>query len=111
MVKFRYTVGLLLIVFSIQLLEAQVKDNPGDTRKYPVIPFNTNFWNYWDHYWATWLDDHPKYEMIEVTTYDNPKSPNYKLVRVFLSEKSGSKLQYYYLNDSIDIKRSLANSF
>ncbi|MDT7833275.1 hypothetical protein RQM59_12845 [Flavobacteriaceae bacterium S356] len=100
-----------ILLLSIQLLGAQEKNSPIDTRKYPTIPINTNFWNYWDHYWATWLDNHPKYEMIEVTTYDNPANPEYKLVRVFLSEKSGRKLQYYYLNDSIAMKRSRANSF
>jgi len=111
MLKFRYTIGLLLIIFSIQAVGAQEEESSLDARKYPLIPFNTNFWNYWDHYWATWLDDHPKYEMIEVTAYDNLENSDYKLIRVFLSEKSGSKLQYYYLNDSIAMKRSRANSF
>ncbi len=82
----------------------------GQTRDHPIIPFTTNFWNYWDHYWTTWLNDHPKYEAIELTTFDNPKS-DYKLIRVFLSEKAGRKQQYYYLNDHAAVARSRANTY
>jgi len=102
---------LIFLFVIVNKVEAQNDKKLHPNRNHPMIPFNTNFWNYWDHYWTTWLDNHPKYEMIEVTTYDNPNDKNYKLIRVFLSEKFGSKKQYYYLNDSTAMKRSRANSF
>lgn len=105
---------LLMLFLQFMYLNAVAqpqKSLTSDNRNYPVVPFNTNFWNYWDHYWMTWLDDHPKYESIELTAFDNPENPDYKLIRVFLSEKDGEKLQYYYLNDSTSVERSQANSF
>lgn len=104
-------VTAFIFVFSIGLSSQVEKANVETTKSYPLIPFNTNFWNYWDHYWTTWLDSHPKYEAIELTAFDNPKNPDYKLVRVFLSEKAGTKKQYFYLNDSTAVKRSRANTY
>lgn len=98
----------LLICFLLTFVTFQI---PAQKKELPIIPFHTNFWNYWDHYWTTWLDDHPVYEAIELTTYENPKDLNKPLIRVFLSEKDGEKKQYFYLNDSSAVKRSRANSF
>jgi len=102
--KFKILTVCLVLVSIISQTSAQNKECP-------IIPFHTNFWNYWDHYWTTWLDDHPIYEAIELTTFDNPKDSNKPLIRVFLSEKDGEKKQYFYLNDSSAVKRSRANSF
>lgn len=77
----------------------------------PVVPFNSNFWSYWTHYWTTWLPDHPVYEMIELTAYENPADPADVLVRIFLTERAGSKKQYFYLNDEAETRRSRANSY
>lgn len=81
---------------------------PSSPREAPVVPFNSNFWSYWTHYWATWLPDHPVYEMIELTAYENPKDPSDVLVRVFLTERAGRKRQFYYLNDEGEVRRSRA---
>lgn len=77
----------------------------------PLIPFNSNFWSYWTHYWATWLPDHPVYEMIELTAWEDPKDSSRPLVRVFLTERAGRKRQYFYLNDEAETRRSRANSY
>ena len=77
----------------------------------PLIPFNTNFWNYWDHHWLMWLPEHPVYEAIELSSYDNPEDPDYKLIRVFLTEREGNKTQYFYLNDKEAVRRSRANAY
>jgi hypothetical protein len=77
----------------------------------PVVPFNSNFWSYWTHYWATWLPDHPVYEMIELTAYENPQDPSDVLVRVFLTERAGRKRQYYYLNNQDEVRRARATAF
>ena len=77
----------------------------------PIIPFNSNFWSYWTHYWTTWLPDHPVYEMIELSAYENPSDPSDVLVRVFLTERAGRKKQYFYLNDEAETRRSRANSY
>ncbi len=106
--RLRPTVTILIITMGCLGLSGQ---KSSQDHSYPIIPLNINFWNYWDHYWITWLDDHPVYEAIELTTFDNPENPDYKLIRVFLSEKSGRKLQYYYLNDSADYNRTRANAF
>ena len=95
----------LVLCFFIASITCQ-----SQAKSHPLIPFNTNFWNYWDHYWTSWLKDHPTYEAIELTTFDNPKS-DYKLIRVLLSEKTGIKRQYYYLNDADSVKRSRANAY
>ena len=76
----------------------------------PPVPFNSNFWSYWTHYWATWLPDHPVYEMIELTAWENPGDPSDRLVRVFLTERAGRKRQYFYLDDEAETRRSRANS-
>ncbi|HYE27696.1 MAG TPA: hypothetical protein VEA61_05625 [Allosphingosinicella sp.] len=76
----------------------------------PLIPFNSNFWSYWTHYWATWLPDHPVYEMIELTAWENPKDPSDRLVRIFLTERAGRKRQYFYLDNEAETRRSRANS-
>lgn len=102
--EFRILMIWLILISTISQTNAQNKEHP-------IIPFHTNFWNYWDHYWTTWLDDHPVYEAIELTTFDNPKDSNEPLIRVFLSEKDGEKKQYFYLNDSSAVKRSRANSY
>ena len=78
---------------------------------HPLVPFYTNFWSYWDHHWMTWLPEHPVYEAIEVSTYDNPRDPDYKLIRVFLTEREGDKRQYFYLNNEEAVERSRANAF
>jgi hypothetical protein len=76
-----------------------------------VVPLNTNFWSYWTHYWTTWLPDHPVYEMIELTAYENPEDPADYLVRVFLTEREGRKQQYFYLNDEDEVRRTRANAY
>lgn len=76
----------------------------------PMLPLNTNFWSYWTHYWTTYLPDHPIYEMIELTAYENPHDPSDVLVRVFLTERAGQKRQYFYLNDESEVRRSRANA-
>ena len=96
--------GAVTLVFFRSTLFAQ--DN-----NMPVIPFNTNFWNYWDHHWMMWLPEHPVYESIELSSYDNPQDPEYKLIRVFLTERAGNKQQYFYLNDQEAVNRSRANAF
>ena len=109
---------LFCIIAIIGLLSSTVANanerlvsNNQEYMDYPLIPFNTNFWNYWDHYWMTWLDGHPVYEAIELTAFDNPENPEYQLLRVFLSEKTGRKKQYFYLNDQAEVFRSRANSY
>jgi hypothetical protein len=79
--------------------------------QHPVVPLNTNFWSYWTHYWTTWLPDHPVYEMIELTAYENPEDPADYLVRVFLTEREGRKQQYFYLNDEDEVRRTRANAY
>lgn len=76
----------------------------------PIIPINSNFWSYWTHYWATWLPDHPVYEMIELTAWENPSDPSDVFVRIFLTERAGRKAQYYYVNDEGEARRSRANT-
>ncbi len=102
---------VLLLIPASLFAQTIAESTEQNERDYPLIPFNTNFWNYWDHYWMTWLDEHPVYEAIELTCFDNPQNPDYKLIRVFLSEKTGNKKQYFYLNDSVAVERSRANSF
>lgn len=84
---------------------------PAVARGLPVVPLNTNFWSYWTHYWTTWLPDHPVYEMIELTAYENPSDPEDVLVRAFLTEREGRKQQYFYLNDEAEVARTRANAF
>lgn len=76
----------------------------------PVVPLNVNFWSYWTHYWTTWLPDHPVYEMIELTAYEDPSDPDDVLLRVFLTEREGRKQQYFYLNDPREVERTRANA-
>lgn len=64
----------------------------------PLIPINTNF-SHWDHHWIMWTPQHPVYEAIEAMTVDNPKSPESKLIRIFFTERAGSKKQVYYFSD------------
>jgi len=85
--------------------------NAATARDAPAVPFNSNFWSYWTHYWTTWLPDHPVYEMIELTAYENPKNPSDVLVRVFLTERTGGKRQYYYLNKEDEVRRARATAF
>ena len=55
-----------------------------------LIPFNTGF-SHSDNHWIAWMPTHPVYEAIEVRSTGTE-------VRVFLTERAGSKKQIYYFN-------------
>lgn len=100
--------ALLLLTLAPQLL-AQAAPRGSETCG-PPVPLTSSFWNYWDHYWTTWLPDHPVYEMIEATVYegDGEQEP---LIRVILSEREGDSRQYFYLNQADAAERSRADSY
>ena len=95
----------------VMMPAASVAAGPARAAPMPSIPFNSNFWSYWTHYWATWLPDHPVYEMIELTVYENPVDPDDRLIRVLLTERAAPKRQYFYLNDEAEVRRSRANTY
>lgn len=108
-------IGAMAVVVALPVAGCARADPPvgpaPTARPMPIVPFNSNFWSYWTHYWATWLPDHPVYEMIELTAWENPKDPADVLVRVFLTERAGRKRQYFYLNNEAETRRSRANSY
>jgi hypothetical protein len=69
----------------------------------PLIPINTNF-SYWDHHWIMWTPQHPTYEAIEAMTFESPGDPSSRLIRVFFTERDGSKKQVHYFNDQAIVK-------
>jgi hypothetical protein len=100
----------ILIPAAMCALPATAQVPPTAAANAPVIPINSNFWSYWTHYWTTWLPDHPVYEMIELTAYENPADPSDVFVRVFLTERAGRKTQYFYVNNEAEARRSRANT-
>jgi|GEM_PF-1390537 len=100
-----------LLFLSVVFISTIMAQGDQQSRKLPLIPFNTNFWNYWDHHWTMWLPEHPIYEMIELSSYDNPHDTSYKLLRVIFTEREGNKKQYFYLNDQEAVNRSRANAY
>lgn len=71
--------------------------NPsGEAPDFPLVPLVTNF-SYFDHHWIHWLQNHPVYESIEAENYLRPDGNTF--VRVFLTERAGSKKQVFYFND------------
>lgn len=114
--KMRVTlIGLTLLVAfgcapSAPVTQGDVAENRSqDSAAPPLVPLITNFWSYWDHYWTTWLPDHPVYEMIEVTVYEG-ENEGAPFIRVLLSEREGDSAQIFYLNDVDAVERSQANT-
>lgn len=106
--------SMLSMILSLFLLAYSVPSSGGEKHSElsaPLVPLNTNFWNYWDHYWTTWLPDHPIYEMIELTAYDGSGDPDELLIRIMLSERAGNKRQYFCLNNKEAVERTRANAF
>lgn len=99
-----------ILLVSTPLAKAEAADENARVSG-PLVPLNTNFWSYWTHYWATWLPDHPVYEMIELTAYESPDGSGNPLLRLLLTERQGRKTQYFYLNDRNEVERSRTNSF
>ena len=104
----QYFATIAFAVICVSSALAQERQRAGANA--PIIPINSNYWSYWTDYWATWLPDHPVYEMIELTAYRNPADPSDVFVRIFLTERSGRKTQYYYVNDEAEARRSRANT-
>lgn len=98
-------------VLSFSLLPNFASASEASDGAAPFVPINTSFWNAWDHYWTTWMPDHPVYEMIELTAFEDPAYGVEPLIRIILSERAGRKKQIFYLNQHEAVERSRANAY
>jgi hypothetical protein len=68
--------------------------NAQDNQRF--VPLFTNF-TYWNHHWLQWLPTHPRFEAIEAAIAEVGER---RLIRVWLTERTPPKRQFYFFNDA-----------